>query len=214
MLNIFFAWLRATGPHWTYSRVWLHALLTAIGLTGLTWFACSALGMAPLKPFAENAIHELLQSVVLGCALLASVAAVARCSGLDRYAAGVTGLVSYVGFFREMPSCRGDVAVFCAASETRGSFMAVGAVLLLLATIAFEARNRGMIVKAIHPRLSWPLALAAGLVGASQLFESLHMVALEETLELYSFLILMFSSVWLASRQVPLSRLASPGRWR
>ncbi|MDY6948662.1 MAG: hypothetical protein SXG53_23415 [Pseudomonadota bacterium] len=147
--------------------------------------------MALPEIFAENAAHELLQSLVLGSAVVAGVVALILCSGLTRFAALVTGLISYIGFFREMPSCRGDVLIFCADSATRGSLMAAGALCLAVAAVFFELRARGTIMKAIHPRLSWPLALAAGLVGVSQISEDLHLVALEEVLELYSYLVLM-----------------------
>jgi hypothetical protein len=156
--------------------------------------------MALPEIFAENAAHELLQSLVLGLAVVASVIAVILCRGLARFAALVTGLISYIGFFREMPSCRGDVLLYCADSTTRGSLMAAGALSLVLAAVVFELHARGTIMKAIHPRLSWPLALAAGLVGASQIFEDLHLVALEEVLELYSYLVLMLITCWLSLR--------------
>ncbi|WP_029621146.1 hypothetical protein [Pseudorhizobium marinum] len=40
--------------------------------------------------------------------------------------------------------------------------------------------------------------LTAALVGASQIGEELHLIALEETLELYSFFVLMLGAVFLA----------------
>jgi len=156
--------------------------------------------MGPTEIFAENAAHELLQSLVLGTAVVAGVAALILCSGFARFAALVTGLTSYIGFFREMPSCRGDVIVFCADSTTRGSLMAACVLSLVVAAAFFELRGRGTIMKAIHPRLSWPLALAAGLVGVSQISEDLHLVALEEVLELYGYLVLMLITSWLALR--------------
>lgn len=207
--NTLLAWFSVDGPRWPYVRVWLHALIGAIGLTGAVWTGCSALEMAPSEIFAENAAHELLQSFVLGAALVAGVVALILARGLGRFAAFVTGVVSYIGFFREMPTCRGDVAVFCETSATRGSLMAIGALAIIVAAVVFELRTRGTIIKAVHPRLSWPLALAAVLVGASQISEILHLVAVEETLELYSYLVLMLSAGWLALR--PMS-LQSAGR--
>jgi hypothetical protein len=156
--------------------------------------------MALPEIFAENAAHELLQSVVLGSAVVASVIALILCRCLARFAALVTGLISYIGLFREMPSCRGDVLFYCADSTTRGSLMAAGALSLVLAAVVFELHTRGTVMKAIHPRLSWPLTLAAGLVGVSQIAEDLHLVPLEEVLELYSYLILMLFTCWLALR--------------
>ncbi|MBU1312757.1 MAG: hypothetical protein KJ947_07720 [Alphaproteobacteria bacterium] len=76
--------------------------------------------------------------------------------------------------------------------------MAVGAAVLIVATLAYARRSRAGILQAIHPHFSWPLALAAGLVGASQIGEELHLVALEETLELYSYFVLMLGATFLA----------------
>jgi hypothetical protein len=192
------ALLKGKGPRWRYARIWMHALLAAFGATAVIWGASAALAVPAAEIFAENSSHELVQSVVLAVATLAAVVAVARSAGLRRYAALVTGLISFIGFLRETPTCRGDVEIFCAAPQIRSSLIAVGAAVLIVATLAYARRGQAGILQAIHPRFSWPLALAAGLVGASQIGEILHLVALEETLELYSYFVLMLGAVFLA----------------
>ena len=76
--------------------------------------------------------------------------------------------------------------------------MAVGAAVQIIAMLAYAWRDRAGILQAIYPRFSWPLALVTALIGASQIGEELHLVALEDTLELYSYFVLMLGTVSLA----------------
>lgn len=198
MLARFPDWLMGKGQRWSYTRIWMHALMAALGVTAAIWGASATLAVPVAQIFAENASHELVQSAALAAATLASVIAVARGTGLPRYAALVTGVISFAGFLRETPTCRGDVEIFCAAPDIRSSLMAVGAAVLIIATLAYARRDRAGILQAINPRFSWPLALAGALVGASQIGEELHLVAVEETLELYSYFVLMLGAAYLA----------------
>lgn len=198
MFNLLLAWLMADGPRWRYNRIWLHALLAAVGLTVMIWALGTAVGLTLSEVFAENAAHELAQSALLGIALIVGVGGIFRSNALNRYAALVTAGVSAIGFVRETPNCRGDVMVFCASADTRGSLITASAVVLLVATLVIEFRGRGTFMKAIHPRFSWPLAFAAVLLALSQMAEGLHMVVVEETLELYGYAVLMLGAAWLA----------------
>lgn len=198
LLARFQGWLKGKGSRWPYARIWRHALIAALGVTAAIWGACAALAVPVAEIFAENASHELVQSAALAVATLASVIAVARSTGLPRYAALATGVISFAGFLRETPTCRGDVEIFCAAADMRSSLMAVGAAVLIIATLTYARRNRVGFLQAIHPRFCWPLVLAAALVGASQIGEELHLVILEETLELYSYFVLMLGAIFLA----------------
>jgi hypothetical protein len=215
MLKSLLAWLTAEGPRWSYKRIWLHAALAAVALTAVIWVSSSARGMTRSEIFAENAAHELAQSALLAVAVVAGLYAAIRCGGVSRYAALVTGLISYIGFVRETPSCRGDVVVFCASSDTRGTLMTVGALVLLVATLVTEYRARGTFLNAVHPRLSWPLALVAVSIAGSQISDGLHLVVLEETLEIYSYAVLMLGAAWLSlAPSVPHGVYVEVDRWQ
>ncbi|MFN7102707.1 MAG: hypothetical protein ACK4N1_08775 [Pseudorhizobium sp.] len=216
MSNLLLAWLTSDGPRWYYKRIWLHALLVALALTALIWVSCSALGISRSETFAENAAHEMAQSILLGLAVIVGGLATVRCGGVSRYAALVTALISYIGFVRETPACRGDIVHFCMSSDTHGTLITIGVVLILIATLVVELRARGTVLNAIHPRVSWPLALVALLIGGSQISDGLHLVVLEETLELYSYVILLFGAAWLLLARPPMPRDVSVkvDRWR
>ncbi|MFN7091069.1 MAG: hypothetical protein ACK4P4_11010 [Allorhizobium sp.] len=209
------AWLTSDGPRWYYKRIWLHGLLMALALSALIWASCSALGMSRSEIFAENAAHEMAQSILLGFAAIIGGFAAVRCSGVSRYAALVTALISYIGFVRETPACRGDVVHFCMSSNTHGTLIAIGVILILIATLLVELRARGTVLNAIHPRVSWPLALVAVLIEGSQISDGLHLVVLEETLEIYAYVVLLLGAGWLSlaapmPREVPVK----VDRWR
>ncbi|WP_156035004.1 hypothetical protein [Pseudorhizobium marinum] len=138
----FRGWLKGKRQRWPYARIWMHALMAALGVTAAIWGACAALAVPVAQIFAENASHKLVQSAALAVATLASGIAVARGTGSPRYAALVTGVISFVGFLRETPTCRGDVEIFCVASDMRSSLMAVGAGVLIIATLAYARRDR------------------------------------------------------------------------
>jgi hypothetical protein len=215
MLKFLLAWLTSDGPRWYYKRIWLHALLIALGLTALISVSSSALGLSRSEIFAENAAHEMAQSILLAFAVVIGCFAAIRCGGVSRYAALVTTLISYIGFVRETPACRGDIVHFCMSSNTHSTLIAIGVVLILVATLVVELRARGTVLKAIHPRVSWPLASVAVLIAGSQISDGLHLVVLEETLELCGYAVLLLGAAWLSlAPSVPLGVNVEVDRWQ
>lgn len=190
----------SNGPSWAYRRIWLHALVGACVITALASMVSYILGSSTNVFFSENGTHEMSQSLVLAIAAVAGVVGMLRRHDLNGYAAFATAVVSYVGFFREMPSCYGDVTNFCESPDVRSSFMVVGGLVFLLGSVIVALRHHQLILSALRPRFSWPLALAASGIVASQVSEEFGQVAIEEMLELYSYTLLMFGAGWLAFR--------------
>ncbi len=58
-------------------------------------------------------------------------------------------------------------------------------------------RHRGLVLAALHPRMSWPLAISALSLFASQVMEHFYLVPVEESLELYAYVILCLGGIWL-----------------
>ncbi|WP_436252855.1 hypothetical protein [Neorhizobium sp. LjRoot104] len=197
MLMPILTWLRSSGPTWHYKRIWLDALIITLCLNVLAWMIFSKMGMSTHDIFNEDGPIEDIQSASLAITALFAVMAALGTRILARFVAIATACISIVFFMREMPICRGSMTVFCVSKTWLPIIIGLVALVLLLATIVFEYRHRGGVLRAIHPRLSWPLALVAAVLGCSQLAEHFDIVVMEESIESYGFMILTLSSVWL-----------------
>jgi len=197
MLKPILTWLRSSGPTWHYRRIWLDALIVTLCLNVLAWMIFSKMGMTTHDIFDEDGPIEDLQSASLAITAVFAIMAALGTRILARFVAVTTACISVVFFMREMPICRGSVTVYCVSKTWLPIIIGIAALILLIATIVFEYRHRGGFLRAIHPRLSWPLGLIAAVLGASQLAEHFDIVMMEESLESYGFMILTMSSLWL-----------------
>lgn len=195
--NMVLNWLSSPGAVWHYRRIWLDALALAILATASVWLISSARGLSTIQIFDENAPHEMLQSVFLGLAVILAAVAAWRAEAFGRYLSISIALICYIFFFREVPVCKGEIVSFCTSRPPHVLSIAGGAVALLICTIFYELRHRGTVLKAVHPALSWPLAIAAFSLFGSQVMERFHFVAVEETLELYAYAVLLLASLGL-----------------
>ncbi|WP_117191224.1 hypothetical protein [Rhizobium terrae] len=202
-------WLRSSGPTWQYKRIWLDALIATLCLNVLAYVIFSKMGFTTFEIFEEDGPIEDLQSLVLAITVVLAVLAAFRTRILARFIAITTACIAVVFFMREMPICRGDVTVYCVSKTSLPIVLGATALVLLIATVLFELRHRGGLSRAIHPRLSWPLALIALILAAGQAAEHFDIVEAEETFESYGFMVLMMSAVWLFrfSRKQPVEPL-------
>ena len=194
-MNMVLNWLGSPAVVWHYRRIWLDALALTIVSTVSVWLIWSANGLTTIQIFDENAPHEMLQSVFLGLAVILAAIAAWRAEPFGRYLSISVALICYIFFFREVPVCKGEIVSFCTSRPPHTLSIAGGAIALLLCTIFYEIRCRRTLLKAVHPSLSWPLALAAFAVFGSQVMERLHLMAIEETLELYAYAVLLLASL-------------------
>ena len=201
-----------SGPRWTYRRIWSDALLVTLLVTLALWAACSIAGITTKEFFDENGVHEMLQSAALALASAVGIAGALRSRGVARYASLSTGLLCFICFFREIPNCDRDLQVFCTVGETDHYSIALGILLLIAMTAITEWRRRGTLLQTLNPRISWPLGVAGLALVASQVFEALHLVAIEETLELYGYVILLFGTGWVCARPSSLEQQQETGR--
>jgi TRAP-type C4-dicarboxylate transport system permease small subunit len=197
MLIPILTWLRSSGPTWHYKRIWLDALITTLCLNVLAWMIFSKMGMTTHDIFNEDGPIEDIQSASLVITALFAVMAALGTRILARFVAITTACISVIFFMREMPLCRGSMTVYCVSKTWLAIIIGTVALILLIATIVFEYRHRGGLLRAIHPRLSWPLGLIAAVLGISQMAEHFDIVVMEESIESYGFMILTLSSIWL-----------------
>jgi len=197
MIKPIMTWLRSSGPTWQYNRIWLDALIATLCFNVIAYVIFSRMGYTTFEIFEEDGPIEDLQSLSLAITALLAGMAFFRTRVLARYVAVTTACIAFVFFMREMPICRGTTTVFCVSKTGLPIFIGLAVLVLLIATVFFELRHRGGILRAIHPRLSWPLGLIAFVLAASQASEHFDIVTAEESLESYGFMILMMSAVWL-----------------
>jgi hypothetical protein len=197
MLKSIKGWLWSSGPTWHYRRIWLDALVATAVINLVASMLFWSIGFSVHEIFLEDGPIEDLQSLSLAFAAVVAGIAALRLSILARYVAITTACIAAIFFMREMPICRADTSFFCVSKMMLPITIAVIASLLLIATALFELRHRGGMLRAIHPRLSWPLAFTAIVLGASQVAEKLDIVFAEELLESYGFMVLVMSAIWL-----------------
>ncbi len=197
MLMPILTWLRSSGPTWHYKRIWLDALIITLCLNVLAWVIFSKMGMTTHDIFDEDGPIEDIQSASLAITALLSVIAALGTRILARFVAITTACISVVFFMREMPVCRGSMTVYCVSKTWLPIVIGAAILVLLIATIVFEYRHRGGFLRAIHPRLSWPLGLVAVVLAISQVAEHFDIVIMEESIESYGFMILTTSAIWL-----------------
>ena len=191
-------WLSSPAAVWHYRRIWLDALALTLVATASVWLISNANGLSAFQIFDENAPHEMLQSVFLGLAVVLAAIAAWRAEPFGRYLAISIALICYIFLFRETPVCKDEIVSLCTSRPPRVLSIAGAAVALLICTVFYEFRHRGIVLKALHPALSWPLAVTAFALFGSQVMEHLHFMAVEETLELYAYAILLLASLWFA----------------
>jgi hypothetical protein len=198
MLNSLLTWIGSKEPAWGYNRIWLDAVVVLAACSLLLWATLPPGDLATNLLFAENGQIEALQEGVLTVAALVALVGFVRRRGLPRYIAMFTGLVSAIFSIRETEVCTPGLMDICVPEASHTIIITILAVLLLTGTLVYEFRNRGGVMKAASPRVSWPLALCACALFAGQLWESLHIVAGEEMLELYAYLILLLGALWIS----------------
>lgn len=191
-------WFGSKEPRWGYNRIWLDALLLLAGCCLILWLALPRGDMATNVLFEENGPIEALQEAVLTVAAFVGLVGFLRRRGLARYIAMFTGLVSAIFSIRETEVCTPGLMDICVPEASHTIIITVLALLMLIGTIVYEVRNRGGVIKAASPRISWPLALCACALFVGQFWESLHIVAGEELLELYAYLILLLGALWIS----------------
>ena len=198
MYHYLLTWLGSKEPRWGYNRIWLDAILLLAAACLVLWLALPRGELAINVLFEENGPIEALQEGVLTLAAFVALFGFVRRRGLARYIAMFTGLVSAIFSIRETEVCTPGLMDICVPEASHTIIITVLAVLMLAGTIVFEIKNRGGVMAAASPRVSWPLALCACALFAGQFWESLHIVAGEELLELYAYLILLLGTLWIS----------------
>ncbi len=103
------SWLKSTDAIWYYRRIWLDALALTVAATAALWLLLKMLGYTSEEIFDENAAHEILQSIVLGCGVVVNALSAARNHRLARYMSLALALICYIFFFREVPVSAGTL---------------------------------------------------------------------------------------------------------
>lgn len=182
---------------WPYPRILLDTLVSGISLTIAVALLMRSYGVDFHAFFAENGPHEQLQTAALAAASILSILAAVRLRSAGRYVAITTAFICLMFFTREIPSCHGSVTTGCIPKGMHKIVAITSGVILIQQALSLLLLSPKAFFRIIHPAFSWPLALTALLLVTGQVFESNHMEAMEETLELLAYTVLLLSSVWM-----------------
>ncbi|WP_141649958.1 hypothetical protein [Rhizobium sp. PDO1-076] len=185
---------------WHDNRILINSLLVTSILVGMAVIWSSITGASAEITFGENGPIELLQNVACVVAIVFGVYSARRPSSLKGITAITTVYFALVFLTRETPSCGAPEINFCVVRPTH-TYVIVAATIVWLGMIAGIATSRLKdIFIAIHPRTSWPLIVVFLSLVAGQIGEELHMMNVEETLELFAYILLAVCAVWLATQ--------------